>query len=81
MAAAVASIESRTTPAPAPTLSHVVFRLVQPGSWQRCLHCLEPIEFVPGGRRAQATARVYYEGVLQDVEHFHAECFLDVDDI
>ena len=69
MAATIASSDTR------PVTTHVEFRLVQPGSWQRCVQCLETIEYLPGGDRAQATAKDYDAGSVIHVEHFHAECY------
>ena len=71
MAAATTQVKSP------PTTSHTVVRLVTPGSWQHCVHCLETIEFVPNGRRAQATCKAYSDGVWQSVEHFHLECYVE----
>ena len=71
MAAAINQVKSPSV------TSHTVIRLVQPGSWQHCVHCLETIQFVPSGRRAQATCKEYSDGVWQSVEHYHLECFVE----
>ena len=71
MAVAIASVQSPSV------TSHVVFRMVQPGSWQHCVHCHETIEFVPCGHRAQATRKLYSGSVLESVEHFHRDCYMD----
>jgi len=54
--------------------THIVIRQVQPGSWQPCFYCFETIEYVPGGDRTQATAKIYDAGELVRVEHSHSEC-------
>ena len=61
------------------TTTHVMIRLVQPGSWQPCAHCHETIEFVPGGRRAQATSKTYVGDAVQRVQHFHESCYRDIE--
>lgn len=57
--------------------SRAVLRLVEAGSWVRCIQCDEPITFRARERREKVICNVYDGGQWQRVEHYHAECYGD----
>lgn len=67
-----------TKQAPLTASQRVSTRLVQPGSWSPCTHCLAPIEYVPGGRRFLVAVASYDGDALTSVALLHTECYVEV---
>lgn len=60
-------------------VSRAVVRAIEPGCSATCAHCEEPVKFIARINGRQIIANVYENGRWSRVEHFHYECYENID--